>query len=86
MLRKGNMIILGIVFTFTLLQAQSPEELLRLQQQKLEQVYAQEHGNMGELIQGKIHRDYFNSAKGNPFWLSADWEVGSLETKHLVLS
>lgn len=65
------------------LQAQSSEETLALQQQKIEQIYAMEHGDMRLLIHGKLHEDYFSAGKGSPFWLSADWTIGALQTKHV---
>ena len=77
------MIILGIIATCSFLQAQSPTELIALQQQKLTYIYAQEYGNMGQLIHGKVYQAYFPSAKGDPFWLSADWTIGSLQTHHV---
>lgn len=82
-LRGCNILLIWMVIPVSFLHAQSPEELVAVQQQKLAQVYAREHGNMGQLIYGKVHEDYYSSAKGSPFWLSAEWTVGSLQTTQL---
>ncbi len=77
-----NLMVLWIAFSYTCLQAQSPEKLVAQQQQKLAYLYVQDHGGMGLLIHGKVYEDYFPTAKGIPFWFSTDWKVGSLQTEH----
>lgn len=79
----GYWILFGALFSSTFLAAQSPEELVALQQQKLAIIYAQEYGDMGKLIHGKVYEDYYTAAKGNPFWLSAEWTLGSLRAKQV---
>ena len=79
-IRECNVILLWMVSVLSCLQAQSPEERVAVQQQKIALVYAREHGNMAQLLYGKVHEDYYSSAKNSPFWFSADWTVGSLQT------
>ena len=76
-------VLLVALFSVGFLHAQSPEELVALQQQKIAFIYAQEHGDMGKLIHGKVYEADLLPTRENPFWLSADWSLGSLQTKQV---